>query len=82
MDPFRVSVLNAFFPNTLKLSSDLRQLILDYVFPRQKCDIHWQDIKITAYLNVAITNGKCHGEIKVEDEVVSTFDITRYWNGI
>ena len=73
----RIAVLDSFFPIEINLSNDLRQLIIDFLFPRivYEKDGYW------VRLGVNLIAGKYCYEIRIYDyekyEILSTFDITK-----
>jgi hypothetical protein len=76
----QLAVLDSFFPIEIKLSSDLRQLIIDYVFPRIVYEKD-QDEKFWARFAVNLIENKYCYVIQVYNhetiELMSTFDITQ-----
>ena len=81
VDLDRLKVLNSLFPTELKFSSDLQQLILDFVFPR----IVWRYMKggkiYWIRLGVMMANDLYFYEIRTYNEgymeVLSTFGIKK-----
>ena len=73
----RLDVLQSLFPTEMKLSSDLQQLILDFVFYRKVKEEEIDGVKTYARLSVILLDGKYCYDVRHYNDKLS-FTISRF----
>ena len=77
----RLHLLSTLFPPTLPFSSDLQQLILDFVFYRRICEKTYKDEKCWVRLSIAVKDDKYYYENVIYNNkifiVQSTYSIRK-----